>query len=181
MQIEPTHLTGCHIIEPKVHGDSRGIFFEIYQKTAFEQAGVTSSFVQENQSLSKKGVLRGIHFQKAPKGQAKLVRVTRGTIWDVAVDLNPESPTFRQWIGVELSEHNRRMALLAPEMGHGFYVVSDHATVVYMCSEVYSPEHDAGVRWNDPDLGIDWHLDPKGDPILSGKDRDLPYLSELDN
>ncbi|NBV83485.1 dTDP-4-dehydrorhamnose 3,5-epimerase [bacterium] len=179
MNIEPTHLKGCHIIEPTVFSDARGIFFETFRKDRFEQSGLISTVVQENQSISKKGVLRGIHFQKAPMGQAKLVRVTRGTIWDVAVDLNPESPTYKQWVGMELSEHNRRMALLAPDMGHGFYVLSDHATVVYLCSEIYSPEHDAGVRWNDSELAIDWRLDPRTDPILSGKDRDLPFLAEL--
>lgn len=180
MHIEPTHLNGCHIIEPKVHSDGRGIFFEIYQKEAYEAAGVASEFVQENQSVSKKGVLRGLHFQKAPRGQAKLVRVIRGSIWDVAVDIDPKSSTYKQWIGVELSEHNRRMVLLSPKMAHGFYVVSDHATVVYLCSDTYSPAHDAGIRWDDPEFGIDWHLDPKVDVILSGKDRELPLLSELD-
>lgn len=179
MNIERTHLAGVHIIEPTVLSDSRGIFFEIFQSSKFEAAGVPHQFIQENQSISKKGVLRGLHFQRAPKGQAKLVRVIRGTIWDVAVDIRPDSPTYRQWVGVELSEHNRRMALLAPDMAHGFYVMSENASVVYLCSELYSPEHDAGVRWDDPELGIDWRLDPLVPVILSGKDRELPYLADV--
>jgi dTDP-4-dehydrorhamnose 3,5-epimerase len=180
MQIEPTILDGCFIIEPNIFSDSRGVFFETYRKDRFSACGIEYDFVQDNQSVSKKNVLRGLHFQKSPHAQAKLVRVIRGEIWDVMVDIRPDSPTFKQWVGVSLSEHNQRMVLIGPGFAHGFYVVSDHATVVYSCSDYYAPESEGGIRWDDPELAIDWRIAPGDTALLSPKDWDWPMLSELD-
>ncbi|NDC82466.1 dTDP-4-dehydrorhamnose 3,5-epimerase [bacterium] len=176
MKIEPTNLKCCYLLEPEIFSDSRGIFFEVYQHNKLKSAGLPHTFVQLNQSMSKQGVLRGLHFQKSPSQQAKLVRVIKGIIWDVAVDIDPESSTYGQWVGMELSEDNRRMALLTETAAHGFYVLSQHAVVEYLCSHSYVPTDESGIRWDDPNLAIDWRLDPNIRTIVSEKDQVLPMF-----
>ncbi|MFC2105546.1 dTDP-4-dehydrorhamnose 3,5-epimerase [Candidatus Bipolaricaulota bacterium] len=164
------------LVEPQVHADSRGHFLETYKQSAFAQLGVR--FVQENQSLSHRGVLRGLHYQRNPKAQGKLVRVAHGEILDVAVDIRRGSPTFAQHVAVALSDLNHRMLYIPPGFAHGFYVKSKSATVVYLPTEEYAAELDAGIIWNDPKLSIDWPID---NPILSEKDKAWPTLSNAEN
>ena len=167
MQITPTALPDVLLLTPRVFADERGYFMETYNKADFHKAGITCEFVQDNQSKSRKGVLRGLHFQKQFR-QAKLVRVTKGEVYDVAVDLRPDSATFRQWIGEELCG-DERCSLWIPEgFAHGFLVLSESADVLYKTTDFYSPEHERCIRWNDPAIGIDWPL--YGDPVLSAKD-----------
>ena len=175
-----TKIKDLYIIEPKVFGDSRGYFMESYNKKDFEEAGLSMTFVQDNESKSKKGVLRGLHFQ-TKNVQGKLVRVTKGEVFDVAVDLRKGSPTFGQWEGVCLSEENKRQFYVPEGFAHGFVVLSDVATFNYKCTDFYAPEYDCGVMWNDPDIGIEWPLIEgmtKDDVILSEKDQKWPSLKE---
>ena len=165
------------LVKPKVFGDNRGFFLESYKKTEFERNGITTDFVQDNHSRSVKGVLRGLHFQKAPYEQAKLVRCTKGAIYDVAVDIRKNSPTFGGYVRVELSEDNKHMLYIPEGFAHGFVVLSDEAELLYKTGCEYAPEYDAGIRWNDSDLGIDWGID--FEPVLSEKDKKLPFLKEL--
>lgn len=162
------------LIEPEVYGDARGHFLEVYKESAYVKLGVR--FVQENQSLSRRGVLRGIHFQKDPRAQGKLVRATDGEILDVAVDLRAGSPTFGQHVAMVLSDENHRLLYIPPGFGHAFYVQSDAATVIYLTTEEYDAELDAGVLWSDPDLRIPW---PTRNPIVSEKDAGLPSLRQV--
>ncbi len=178
MEFIKTELDGVYIVQPKVFGDSRGFFMESYSEREFKKAGFNYNFVQDNHSLSeKKGTLRGIHFQKGEMAQAKLVRCTRGAILDIAVDLRKESPNYKKYIAVELSADNKRQLLIPRGYGHAFLTLTDFVEVQYKADNFYSPEHDGGVLWSDPEIGIDW-----GDtiPILSEKDKNAPLLADAD-
>ena len=173
-----TKLPGVCIVEPVVHGDHRGYFMETYSTAAFAAIGIDTVFVQDNQSFSaQKGVLRGIHFQNAPMAQAKLVRVTKGAVLDVAVDLRKGSPTYCQWVSVELSAENKRMFYIPRGFGHGFVTLTDDVEFCYKVDNLYSRECDRGIRFNDPDIGVAWGIEA---PILSQKDTTSPLLSESD-
>lgn len=178
MQAIQTAIPEVLIIEPKVFGDSRGFFFESFNARSFRAlTGLDVSFVQDNHSRSAKGVLRGLHYQiRQPQG--KLVRVTRGSVFDVAVDLRRNSPNFGKWVGVELSEDNHRQLWVPPGFGHGFVVLSESADFLYKTTDYYAPEHERCVIWNDPTIGIDWPLD--GEPLLSAKDRDGKPLASAE-
>ena len=174
-----TKIKDLYIIEPKVFGDGRGYFMETYNKKAFEEAGLNMVFVQDNESKSKKGVLRGMHFQ-TKFTQGKLVRCTQGEVYDVAVDLRKGSPTYGQWEGVLLSAENKRQFYVPEGFAHGFLVLSDEAVFNYKCTNLYAPEYDGGLLWNDPDVGIEWPLEGIDEIILSEKDKKQPTLKELD-
>ena len=178
MEIRKTGIAGLMVLEPRVFQDPRGYFFESYHRALLKQNGIDNEFIQDNQSRSTYGVIRGLHFQNAPHAQTKLVRVTEGSIYDVAVDLRRESPTFGQWFGIELSADNFLQLLLPKGLAHGFSVLSDHATLYYKCDDYYHPQSESGIRFDDPDLGIDWKIDP-GKAIISEKDRNLPYIKQL--
>lgn len=175
MQITKTELDGVLIIEPKVHADVRGSFYESYVKRKYIEHGIVDEFIQDNHSISNKGVLRGLHFQENPT-QAKLVRVTRGEVFDVAVDIRKESSTFGKWFGVTLSEENHRQLYIPSGFAHGFCVLSDTAEFLYKCSDYYAPSGERAILWNDPDIGIDW---PIKNPILSEKDKSAPRFKDL--
>ena len=176
MEVIPTKIPDVLVIEPTVFGDDRGFFYESFNKKHFEDAtGIAADFVQDNHSKSTKGVLRGLHYQ-FPTWQGKLVRVVTGEIFDVAVDIRPESPTFAQWYGVVLSEENKHQLYIPPGYAHGFCVLSDTVDVTYKCTALYTPAEDAGIRWDDPDIGIDW---PISDPLVSEKDRNAPLLKDI--
>ena len=174
MQVSKTPIDGLLTIEPKIFADPRGMFYEVYSESRYEEHGI-SCFVQDNHSISKKGVVRGLHYQVNP-GQNKLVRVTRGEIFDVAVDIRKQSPTYGKWWGLSLSETNNFQLYIPIGFAHGFCVLSESAEVLYKCSDYYSPENERGILWNDPDLAIDW---PVKDPILSEKDAVYPLFREL--
>jgi len=174
MQVSKTPIDGLLTIEPKIFADPRGMFYEVYSENRYEEYGIPC-FVQDNHSVSKKGVLRGLHYQVNP-GQDKLVRVTRGEVFDVAVDIRKQSPTYGKWWGLSLSETNNFQLYIPIGFAHGFCVLSESAEVLYKCSDYYSPENERGILWNDPDLAIDW---PVKDPILSEKDAVYPLFSEL--
>lgn len=175
MKIIETKLPGAVVIEPAVFGDARGFFFETWNAERFGQHGLPTNFVQGNVSSSSKGVLRGLHYQW-PRPQGKLVSVLRGEVLDVAVDIRRGSPTFGQWDGVILSEENKRQLWIPEGFAHGFAVLSDSAVFSYLCTDVYVKEADAGVRWNDPAIGVDWQIDP---PLLSDKDAHSPFLADI--
>lgn len=174
-----TKIRDLYIIEPTVFGDSRGYFMETYSKKDFHEAGLTIEFVQDNESKSKKGVLRGMHFQ-TKHTQGKLVRVIEGEVYDVAVDLRKGSPTFGQWEGVLLTAENKRQFYVPEGFAHGFLVVSDTATFNYKCTDFYAPEYDSGLLWNDEEVGIEWPLDGIEEILLSEKDKVQKKLSELE-
>ena len=158
IKVTPCHMGGLYVIEPTVHGDQRGYFMETYNQRDMEEAGLTMNFVQDNQSCSSKGVLRGLHFQKEHP-QGKLVRVVRGSVFDVAVDLRSGSPTYGQWFGVELTEENKKQFYISEGFAHGFLVLSDIAEFCYKCTDFYRPGDEGGLAWNDPKIGIQWpHL-----------------------
>ena len=174
-----TSLPGVFIIEPKVFGDQRGYFMETYSTRAFADIGIDTVFVQDNQSFSaQKGILRGIHFQNAPYAQAKLVRVTRGAVMDVAVDLRKGSPTYRQWVAVELSAENKRMLYIPRGFGHGFRTLTDDVEFCYKVDNLYSKECDRGIRFNDPAIGVEWGEVRR--ELLSQKDTTSPLLADSD-
>lgn len=173
-----TKIRGLYIIEPKVFRDDRGYFMEGYNKKDFVEVGLDMEFVQDNESKSKKGVLRGMHFQ-TKHTQGKLVRVTQGEVYDVAVDLRKDSPTFGMWEGVILSEENKRQFYIPEGFAHGFLVLSDEAIFNYKCTDYYAPEYDRGLLWNDEDVNIDWPLDNIKKIILSDKDKRQMTLKEL--
>jgi dTDP-4-dehydrorhamnose 3,5-epimerase len=176
MKVTPTAIEGVLIIEPKVFGDERGFFFESFNQRAFNEAvGHTVDFVQDNHSRSAKGVLRGLHFQRPPHAQGKLVRVTQGSVFDVAADTRTDSPTFGRWVGVELSGANHRQMWIPAGLAHGFLVTSDSADFLYKTTDYYRPESEGSVRWDDPDLAIAWPLDGIT-PALSAKDAAAPRL-----
>lgn len=174
---EKTYIDDVYIITPKVFGDSRGYFMETYKQSDFEEAGICCNFLQDNQSKSKKGVLRGLHFQKTYP-QAKLVRVIKGEVFDVAVDLRKNSKTYGKYVGVVLSEENKKQFFVPRGFAHGFLVLSDEAEFVYKCDNLYHPEDEGGLMYNDEDINIDW---PAGfDILLSEKDKNFPTFKELD-
>jgi dTDP-4-dehydrorhamnose 3,5-epimerase len=175
MNIIPTSLEGLLIIEPDVFGDTRGYFLETYHQGRYRSAGLDTTFVQDNLSFSKKGSLRGLHFQ-ITHPQAKLVQAVTGKIFDVAVDIRPESPTFGKWSSALLSEENKRQLFIPGGFAHGFCVLSESAHVAYKCSDYYSPEDESGILWSDPAIAIDW---PVKDPILSDKDQQYSCLKDL--
>jgi dTDP-4-dehydrorhamnose 3,5-epimerase len=178
MNVIETEIPDVKIIEPDVFGDVRGFFMESFNACRFAEAtGVTLPFVQDNHSRSQHGVLRGLHYQiKQPQG--KLVRVVRGAVFDVAVDLRRSSPTFGAWVGVDLTEDNNRQLWVPPGFGHGFLVVSASADFLYKTTDYYAPEHERSILWNDPDIGIDWPL--QGEPMLSGKDAGGKTLADAE-
>ena len=178
-QVTPQSIPEVLLIEPTVFGDDRGYFKETYQQDAFDKMLSGVRFVQDNESLSSKGVLRGLHFQRQPHAQAKLVRVIQGAIWDVAIDLRPESPTFKQFVGIELSADNHLQLFIPRGFAHGFVTLSDSATVFYKTDQFYHAESDGGIHPFDEDLKVPWPLD-QHDILLSAKDEGLPSLSELD-
>ena len=164
------------LIKPKVFGDERGFFMETYKKGDFEEVGIKGEFIQDNHSRSKYGVLRGLHFQKEPYAQAKIIRCVRGVIYDVAVDLRSGSQTFGKYVGVNLSEDNKYQLYISRGYAHGFLVLSENAEVVYKVDNVYAPDYEGGLVWNDPYVDIQW---PNDNPILSEKDKRWPTLKEL--
>ena len=170
-----TEIEGVYIIESQVFGDNRGYFLETYNKKDFDNAGLKYDFVQDNQSKSRKGVLRGLHFQKTHP-QAKLVRVLEGEVFDVAVDLRKDSKTYGKWIGVVLSAENKKQFMIPRGFAHGFVVLSDEATFAYKCDDFYHPEDEGGIMWNDPEVNIKWPFE--GEVILSEKDKKHPSLKD---
>ena len=174
-----TKIRDLYIIEPKVFGDNRGYFMETYSKKDFEEAGLTMTFVQDNESKSSKGVLRGLHFQ-TKYTQGKLVRVTKGSVYDVAVDLRKGSPTYGEWEGVLLTDENKKQFYVPEGFAHGFLVLSDEAVFNYKCTDFYAPEYDGGLLWNDPDVAIEWPLEGIEEILLSEKDKEQKTLKELD-
>ena len=175
MKVIETALPGVLIIEPKVFGDTRGFFIETFQVERYREIGITQPFVQDNHSRSQRGVLRGLHFQKT-RPQGKLVRVSRGAVYDVAVDIDPKSSTFGRYAGIELSDDNHRQLWIPAGYAHGFCVISEVADFEYKCTDLYFPEDEGGLIWNDPDVAIPW---PIAQPSLSGKDVALPRLRDL--
>ena len=174
-----TSLPGVKIIQPMLFKDPRGFFMETYKQSDFFKAGIEETFTQDNYSYSSKGVLRGLHFQTDPHAQGKLVRVIKGAVWDVAVDISPESPTYKKWFGLELNEENHTMLYIPPGYAHGFLTLRENTHLVYKCTEEYSPDADGGVFWDDPELNISWPIVKKTDILVSGKDEKLPLIKDL--
>lgn len=174
-----TEIEGVKIIEPRIFNDSRGYFFESFSQKEFEEKVCKTTFVQDNESRSVAGVVRGLHFQKPPFTQAKLVRVIKGAVLDVAVDIRKGSPTFGKHVAVELSEDNHRQFFVPRGFAHGFAVLSDEAIFQYKCDNYYAPQSEGAIAWNDPDLGIDWRV-PDSNRILSEKDSNQPLLKEAE-
>lgn len=179
MKLIPTAIPEVLILEPQVYGDARGFFLETWNTKTFAEAGLDLNFVQDNHSRSRQGILRGMHYQiKHPQG--KLVRVTSGKVFDVAVDLRQSSPTFGQWAGAELSADNHRMMWVPPGFAHGFYVMSESADFLYKCTDFYAPEYDRSLRWDDPTVGIQWPLVNSEPPLISAKDEAGKSWQEAD-
>jgi dTDP-4-dehydrorhamnose 3,5-epimerase len=172
-----TDLPGVIRITPKVFRDARGFFLESYKESEFSAKGITEKFVQDNHSFSTRGVLRGLHFQKNPKAQGKLVRVIQGAIWDVAVDIRSHSATYLKWMACELNDSNHHMLYIPTGFAHGFLTLSDDAHVIYKCTAEYDPACDSGIRYDDPEIGISW---PLNNVIVSDKDKILPYIKDID-
>ncbi|MDP4096514.1 dTDP-4-dehydrorhamnose 3,5-epimerase [Paenibacillus sp. P96] len=178
MKITELKLKDALLIEPVVHGDHRGFFMESYNQLEMDSLGINYNFIQDNQSLSADpGVIRGLHYQLNPKAQTKLIRVISGAIYDVVVDIRRDSSTFGEWVGVILSQYNKRQLLVPKGFAHGFCTLTPNTEVLYKVDEYYSPEHDRGILWNDPDLSIDW---PVTQPVLSDKDRNHPVLKNAE-
>lgn len=180
MKLVQTDFQGLYIIEPKVFEDERGYFYESYNKIKFQEQGIEITFVQDNQSKSSFGVTRGLHYQLNPRPQTKLVRVLHGAIWDVAVDIRKNSPTFGKWFGIELSAENKKQLFIPHGFAHGFSVLSQEAVVFYKCDDFYSPQDERGISYNDPFLNIDWKV-PVEKMILSAKDLKHPEFLKADN
>ena len=176
MRVEQTPIEGLLVVEPDVFGDDRGFFYEVFNADKFRDLGLPTEFVQDNHSSSTAGVLRGLHFQLPPKAMGKLVRCTRGKIFDVAVDLRKNSPTYTQHFAIEISADNKKMLWMPPGFAHGFYALTD-CQVLYKCTTTYDKVGDGNVAWNDPELNIPWPVD--GEPILSARDAAAPKLAEL--
>ncbi len=179
MKIITTPISGLIVIEPKVFTDARGYFYESYNQKSFENEGIKNIFVQDNQSKSNKGVLRGLHYQLEPFAQAKLVRVISGSVFDVAVDIRKGSPTFGQWFGEILSAENKKQMFVPRGFAHGFLVLEDNTEFFYKCDNFYSKEHDRGIKFDDPAIGIDWNF-PLENLILSDKDKTAPLLKDAE-
>ncbi len=178
MNVIKTDVLDVYILEPRVFGDNRGWFMESWSKRTMEEAGLFYDFVQDNHSYSaQKGVLRGLHFQKGEASQAKLVRCAKGAVLDVAVDMRKGSPTYKKWVSVELSAENKRQLLIPRGFLHGFVTLTDQVEFLYRADNFYAPEADRNVRWNDPEIGVDWGV---ADPILSEKDSNAPLLKDSD-
>ena len=175
MKVLPTKLEGVYIIEPRVFSDARGLFMETYNQRRYAESGINCDFVQDNLSRSVRGTLRGLHYQ-LEHGQAKLIQVIRGVVFDVVVDIRRGSPHFGQWTGVNLSEENNRQLYVPEGFAHGFCVLSEVANVIYKCTDFYAPEDEGGIIWSDPDLAIDWSISK---PLLSEKDSRLPTLADV--
>lgn len=176
MKVIQTPLPGVIVFEPPRHGDSRGFFLETYRTDVLEEAGINVQFVQDNHSRSSQGILRGLHYQLT-QPQGKLVRVARGSVFDVAVDVRNGSPTFGQWYGTTLDEDSMRMMYVPPGFAHGFVVLSDIADFIYKCTDYYHPQSEQGILWNDPDIGIEWPVD-SGKVLLSEKDKQNSLLKD---
>ena len=178
MNVIKTDVLDVYILEPQVFGDHRGWFMESWSQKAMEEAGLYYNFVQDNQSFSaKKGTLRGLHFQKGDAAQAKLVRCNRGAVVDFAVDMREGSPTYKKWVGVELSAENKKQLLIPRGFLHGFVTLTDDVEFLYKADNLYNAEADRGIRWNDPDIGVDWNIE---NPITSEKDNNAPLLKDSD-
>ncbi len=176
MKFTETSLPGVIVVEPQVFEDDRGFFMETYRSDKFSHGGISLPFVQDNHAKSRKNVLRGLHYQiKHPQG--KLFRVVRGAVFDVAVDIRRNSNHFGRWVGIILSDKNKRQLYIPPGFAHGYCVISETAEITYKCTDIYHPEYDRGIRWDDPDIGIDW---PVREPVLSEKDRELPLLNKAE-
>lgn len=180
MPFTQTHIAGLLVYEPPVFADARGFFFESFNARVFAEQGIEKPFVQDNQSMSKRGVLRGLHYQLEPMAQAKLVRVISGEVMDVAVDIRKGSPTFGQSFSIVLSAENKKQLYIPRGFAHAFIVFSEHAEFFYKCDNYYSKEHDAGILFNDPQLAVDWKMDPRH-IIVSEKDRALPLFAQAKN
>jgi dTDP-4-dehydrorhamnose 3,5-epimerase len=177
MKFTETALSGVWVIEPQVFGDHRGWFMETYSDSKFKEQGIDLNFVQDNQSYSAtKGTLRGLHYQLNPKAQSKLVRCTKGAIFDVAVDIRKGSPNYGQWFGIELTAENKKQLLIPKGFAHGFMTLVEDVEVQYKCDELYAPECDGGILWNDPAIGIEWPIEVV--PVLSAKDENAPLLKD---
>lgn len=176
MDVETTPIPDCLLITPQVFGDHRGSFQELYHLEKYQQAGINPSFVQDNYSRSTQGILRGLHFQQHHQ-QGKLVQAIRGRIFDVAVDLRPQSPAYRKWFGTELNDELRQQLYIPPGCAHGFLVLSEQAEVLYKCTDLYYPEEEFTLMWNDPTIGIEWPL--TSEPVLSGKDQQGHLFDQL--
>jgi dTDP-4-dehydrorhamnose 3,5-epimerase len=174
---QPLSLPEVILVKPTIFPDDRGFFLEAFKGSDFENAGLPARFVQDNFSYSKKDVIRGLHYQKYPKAQGKLVSVLRGSVWDVAVDIRQQSPTFLKWIAVDLNDQNHAMLYIPPGFAHGFVALVDDVHLLYKCTQEYDSQADAGIRWDDPDIAIPW---PVGRPILSHKDRRLPFVHQTE-
>jgi dTDP-4-dehydrorhamnose 3,5-epimerase len=174
LQVIATDIPEILVIEPRVFPDDRGYFLETYQAEKFRAAGIDEPFVQDNHSHSMRGALRGLHYQE-PGAQGKLVRCSRGSMWDVAVDIRVGSPTFGKWVGLELSEENKKMLWVPAGFAHGFCSLTDHCDVLYKCTTYYAPAYERGIAWNDPEIGIEW---PISNPVLSRKDGAAPRLKD---
>lgn len=177
MEIIQTPISDLLIIQPRVFKDARGFFMESYNRSKFNELGINLDFCQDNQSRSAYGVIRGLHYQLLPQSQSKLVTVIEGAVWDVAVDLRKNSPTFGQWYGIELTGENKTQFLIPQGFAHGFSVLSESALFSYKCDNFYSPEHEAGILFNDPTLNIDWKI-PADKALVSEKDLKLPVLAD---
>jgi dTDP-4-dehydrorhamnose 3,5-epimerase len=173
----PTDLAEVVIIEPKVFLDDRGFFIETYKRSEFSAHGISAAFVQANQSRSSRNTLRGLHYQRAPRAQGKLVRALSGEVFDVVVDIRKESATYGKWLGIPLSSETNRMLYVPPGLAHGFCVVTEEAEVLYMTTDEYAPDYEAGIRWDDPDLRITWPVD---NPKLSARDMEWPLLKSAE-
>lgn len=175
----PTAVPDVVVVETRRFADDRGWFAEAFKASDFAAAGLPTGFVQDNRSRSRRNVVRGLHFQRDPMAQGKLVSCGLGAVWDVAVDLRAGSPTYGRWVAEELTEDNGRMLWIPAGFGHGFAALTDVADLVYKCTEEFSAPHDGGIRWDDPDIGVAWPVDP-ADVIVSDKDRSLPLLADTD-
>ena len=180
MKLVPTEIPDVVIIQPEVFTDQRGFFFESWHAEKFAREGLPGDFVQDNHSMSEMGTLRGLHYQVPPRAQGKLVRVVRGSVYDVAVDLRRSSPTFGKWVGLWLTAESKYSLWIPVGFAHGFYVTAPHAEVVYKCTEVYSPAEERTIRWDDPDIGIEWPLLKDQEPVLSEKDAAGLGLADAD-
>lgn len=179
MQFEPTRLPEVILIKPRVYGDARGLFFETWQEHRFAAAGIDARFVQDNHSHSTLHTLRGLHYQ-IQQTQGKLIRVSRGVVFDVAVDIRRGSPRFGQWVGVTLSDENHHILWVPPGFAHGYLALSDDVDFLYKCTDFYAPQHERSILWNDSAIGVQWPLPPGIPPVLSGKDGVAPVLKDAE-